>query len=328
MAEKNRWGIIGTGRIARLFAEGLATLMDAELVAVGSRSQAKADEFATQFNVPFRHASYEALAKDPRVDAVYVATPHSLHAENTLMALKAGKPVLCEKPFAINAREAKSMIRSARTKGVLLMEAMWTRFLPSIVRLREMLKEGIIGDVRTLEAGFGFQREKREGRLFDPALGGGALLDIGIYPISLASMIFGRPTRITGLAEIGPTGVDEQAAIVLGHPKGQLAVLHNSIRANTFQEASIIGTRGRIRLHRGWWKGSDMTITLDQGGEEFLDFPFTGNGYQFEAEAFMKCMRDGETDNKIMPLDETLSIMKTMDALRAQWGLKYPMERS
>ncbi len=326
MAEKIRWGIIGTGRIARLFAEGLGALLDAELVAVGSRSQANADDFAKQFNVPFRHTSYEALAHDARVDAVYIATPHSLHVENTLMALEAGKPVLCEKPFAINARQAESIIRTARAKGILVMEAMWTRFLPPIVRLREMLNEGIIGEVRTLEAGFGFQREKREGRLFDLALGGGALLDIGIYPVSLASMIFGPPTQITGLAEIGPTGVDEQAAIVLGHPQGQLAVLHNSIRVNTFQEASVTGTRGRIRLHRGWWKGSDMTLTLDQGGEEFLDFPFTGNGYQFEAEAFMECLRAGELDNKIMPLDETLSIMKTLDTLRAQWGLKYPME--
>jgi predicted dehydrogenase len=326
MVEKIRWGIIGTGAVAGKFAAGLASLLDAEIVAIGSRSQTKADEFARQFNIMHRHASYEAVVMNPDVDAVYVATPHSLHAENARMALSAGKPVLCEKPFAINAREAESVVQTARAKGVLLMEAMWTRFLPPLVRLREMLAEGIIGEVRTLEADFGFRKERREGRLYDPALGGGALLDIGVYPVSLASMIFGPPSQVTGVAELGPTGVDEQAAMVLGHPQRQLALLHASIRTHTFNEASIVGTLGRIKLHRSWWKGSDMTLFLDGGGEEFLDFPFTGNGFQFEAAEFMECLREGRSESKIMPLDETVSIMKTLDALRAQWGLKYPME--
>lgn len=326
MAQKIRWGIIGTGSIAGKFAEGVASLLDADVVAVGSRSQAKADDFARRFNVVNRHASYEALVDDPEVDAVYVATPHSFHAENALMALAAGKPVLCEKPFTINARQAEAVIQLARAKNLLLMEAMWTRFLPPLVRLREMLAEGMIGEVRSLAADFGFRKESREGRLYDPALGGGALLDIGVYLVSLASMIFGPPSRVTGVAELGPTGVDEQAAMVLGHPQGQVAVLHTSIRANTFDEASIVGTRGRIKLHRSWWEGSDMTLFLDEGGEEFLDFPFTGNGFQFEAAEFMECLREGRLESKILPLDETLTIMKTLDALRAQWGLKYPME--
>ncbi|MDB6110845.1 MAG: oxidoreductase domain protein [Pedosphaera sp.] len=326
MADTIRWGIIGTGSIARKFAEGLTSLLDAEIVAIGSRSQANADEFARQFNVFHRHASYEAVVTNPDVDAVYIATPHSLHAENTLMALAAGKPVLCEKPFTINARQAESVVQAARSTGILLMEAMWTRFLPPIVRLRGMLAEGIIGEVRALEADFGFRKESREGRLYDPALGGGALLDIGVYPISLASMIFGPPSQVAGVADLGATGVDEQAAIVLGHPQGQLALLHASIRTHTFNEASVIGTLGRIKLHRSWWKGSDMTLSLDGGGEEFLDFPFTGNGFQFEAAEFMECLREGRSESKIMPLHETLAIMKTLDTLRAQWGLKYPME--
>ncbi len=326
MADKIRWGIIGTGGIARKFATGLAALLDAELVAVGSRSQAKADEFAREFNVPHRHSSYEQLASDADVDAVYVATPHSVHAENCLMAIAAGKPVLCEKPFTINARQAETVIHAARSKRLLLMEAMWTRFLPSMVRLREMLAENLIGDVRMLTADFGFQRERRDGRLHDPALGGGALLDIGVYPVSLSSMIFGTPTDIKGVAEIGPTGVDEQDAIVFKHANGQLALLEATLRANTFHEADIIGAWGRIRLHRSWWRGSDMTVTLDAGGEEFLEFPFTGNGYQLEAAAFMECLRQGQLESKVMPLDETLSIMRTMDTLRAQWGMKYPME--
>jgi predicted dehydrogenase len=326
MADRIRWGILGTGSIARKFALGLTTLLDAELVAVGSRSQAKADEFATRFNVARRHASYEALVKDPEVDVVYVATPHSLHAANTLMALEAGKPVLCEKPFTINARQAELVIRTARAKKLLVMEAMWSRFLPMMIRLKEMLAEGVIGEVRTLTADFGFKAEKHEGRLFDPAFGGGALLDVGVYPISLASMLFGPPSTVTGVAEMGSTGVDEQAAATLSHPGGALALLHTSIRTNTFHEASIIGTIGKIKLQPSWWRGTDMTLFLDNEGEELLEFPYTGNGYQFEAEAFMDCLREGKSECAIMPLDETLSIMKTMDALRAQWGLKYPME--
>ncbi|MDB6016180.1 MAG: oxidoreductase domain protein [Pedosphaera sp.] len=326
MADKIRWGIIGTGRIAKEFAQGLTSLLDAELVAVGSRSQAGADKFAQEFNVAHRHPSYEALVHDADVDAVYVATPNSLHAENMQLALTAGKPVLCEKPFAINAQEAEAVIQMARAKKILLMEAMWTRFLPPIVRLREMLAEGIIGDVRMLTADIGFRRESRAGRLYDPALGGGALLDVGIYPISLASMIFGPPSSATGVAEIGPTGVDEMEAVVLRHSKGEMAEFEATIRLNTNHEVSILGTLGRIRLHRSWWRGSDMTLVLDAGGEEFLEFPFTGNGFQFEAAEFMECLREGRLESKVMPLDETLAIMKTLDTLRAQWGLKFPME--
>jgi predicted dehydrogenase len=326
MREKVRWGILGTGRIARQFAEGLLSLPDAELVAVGSRSQAKADSFARDFTVPFRHPDYAALVNDPKVDAVYVATPHSLHAENTLQALDAGKPVLCEKPFTINAGQAEKVIQTARAKKILVMEAMWSRFLPSLHRLRELLAEGVIGEPRLLTADFGFKASSDQRRLFDPALGGGALLDVGIYPVSLASMLFGPPAKVTGLAELGATGVDEQSAMVLNHAKGELSVLHTSIRANTIHEAVILGTKGRIRLHAPWWKGTDLTLYLDEGGEELLEFPYTGNGYQFEAAAFMECLREGRLESPVMPLDETLSIMKTLDTLRAQWGLKYPME--
>jgi predicted dehydrogenase len=326
MAEKIRWGILGTGTIAKKFATGLSTLPDAELVAIGSRSQAKADAFALEFKIPFRHASYESLVNDACVDAVYVATPHSLHAENSLLALRAGKPVLCEKPFTINAIEAERVIRFAREKKILLMEAMWTRFLPLMVRLRELLPEGVIGEVQTLTADFGFKAERREGRLFDPALGGGALLDVGVYTVSLAHMIFGTPVQVSGAAELGTGGVDVQAAMVLQHAKGELALLQTSIQAHTPQEATIVGSKGRIRIQKPWWRGTDMTVELDNGGEELLEFPFTGNGFQFEAEAFMNCMRDGKTECAVMSLDETLAVMKTMDALRAQWGLRYPME--
>src|SRR5215216_7626821 len=198
---KTRWGILGTGNIASQFARGLVALDDAELVAVGSRTAESAEAFGERFSAPRRHASYAALASDPDVDAIYIATPHPLHHDNTIMGLEAGKAVLCEKPFAINAGQAQAMIATARERGVFLMEAMWTRFLPHMVRLRELLAAGAIGEVRMLQADFGFRTSfNPQSRLFDPALGGGALLDVGVYTISFAQMILGEPDRVTGLA--------------------------------------------------------------------------------------------------------------------------------
>ena len=194
--DKLRWGILGTGYIATLFAEGLRVVSDAELVAVGSRSQDSADAFGDKFDVPRRYASYEAVANDDEVDVVYVSTLHNLHKENTLMSLRAGKAVLCEKPFAINVNEAEEMVAVAREEKRFLMEAMWTRYFPIMVRLRELLAEGVIGDVRMLHADFGFRTDfDPRGRLFNPEFGGGALLDVGIYPLSLSYMIFGEPAR-------------------------------------------------------------------------------------------------------------------------------------
>jgi predicted dehydrogenase len=327
MTEPFRWGIIGPGNIAKKFATGLTALPDAELVAVGSRTQAGADAFGELFAVPHRHASYEALAYDPQVDAVYIATPHSLHRENSLLCLEAGKAVLCEKPFTINAAEAETVINLARQKGLFLMEAMWTRYIPLIVKVRELLAEGVIGDVRMLSADFGFgSRFNPRSRLYDPNLGGGALLDVGVYPVSLASMIFGSPARITSMAHLGPSNVDEQAAIVLGYEGGELAVLSTSIQTTTPQEAVLMGTAGRIKIHYPWWVPT--RLTLSQGGQpdEVIEIPFTGNGFNYEAAEVAHCLQAGKPESEIMPLDETLSIMETMDEARAQWGLKYPME--
>lgn len=299
---------------------------DASLVAVGSRTREKAMAFGSQFNVTYRHASYEELVNNPAVDAVYVATPHSLHAANTIMALQAGKPVLCEKPFAINAHEAEEMVLTARAKKLLLMEAMWTRFLPVMIKLRRLLADGAIGEVRMLAADFGFLAGEEEGRLVDPALGGGALLDIGVYPISLASMIFGKPSDICGLAKLGRTGVDKQNGIVMMYPQGQIAVLHSSIEATTFQEATIMGSKARIKIHSAWWKATAMTLMRENNKNDFIESPYIGNGYQYEVAEFMRCLREKKLESEIMSLDETVSIMRTMDSLRQQWGLRYPGE--
>lgn len=322
-----RWGILGTGRIARTFAEGLAVLPEAELVAVGSRSQTAADAFGDVFHVPHRHASYEGLAADPDVDVVYVATPHSLHRDNSLLCLEAGKAVLCEKPFAINAAQAEEVIALARKKRLFLMEAMWTRFLPVLVRVRELLAEDAIGKVRLLNADFGFSATfDPRGRLFNPHLGGGALLDVGVYLVSLASMVFGPPAHVASMAHLGATGVDEQAAMILGYERGQLAVLSTAIRTATPQEATLVGTEGWMRIHSQWWHPTTLTVTVKGREDQAIRLPFEGNGYHYEAAEVMRCLRAGKLESEVMPLDETLAIVKTMDKIRAQWGLKYPME--
>lgn len=322
-----RWGIIGPGGIARRFAADLKLVPDTQLVAVGSRSQESADKFADEFGAPNRHASYADLANDPDVDVVYIATPHPFHHANALLCLQAGKAVLVEKPFTINARQAQEVVDTARSAGLFAMEAMWSRYIPLMVRLRELISEGAIGEVRMLEVDFGFRSQlKPEGRLYNLALGGGALLDVGVYNVSLASMLFGTPTRIVSMAHLGETGVDEQAGMVFGYPEGRLAVLSSAIRTTMSQEAFIMGAEGRIRLHSPWWKPSRLTLTRPNQDDIIIDMPVEGFGFHHEAAEVVRCLREGRLESATMPLDETVAIMSTLDELRAQWGLKYPME--
>jgi predicted dehydrogenase len=297
-------------------------------VAVGSRSQSSADDFGYEFDVPRRHATYAALADDPDVDVVYIATPHPFHRETSMLCLEGGKAVLCEKPFAINASEAEDVIALARQKGLFLMEAMWTRFLPVLVKTRELLSRGAIGEVCALFADFGFRTAfDPKSRLFDLHLGGGALLDVGVYPVSLASMVFGTaPSRISGMAHLGQTGVDEQSAVILGYDQGQLAILAAAVRTEMPQEAVLMGTEGQIRIHAPWWRPTTLTLSLPGQEDEVIHLPYEGNGYNYEAAAVMDNLRAGTTENDVMRLDETLAIMQTLDRIRAQWGLRYPME--
>jgi len=328
MSGKIRWGIIGTGRIAHKFAEGLAALSDAELVAVGSRSEGSAERFGEEFNIPHRHASYEALAHDPQVDVVYVATPHPYHKDNTLLCLRNGKAVLCEKPFAMNSAEVAEMVNCARDRGLFLMEAMWTHCFPAMAKVRELIDGGAIGEVRLLEAKFCFRAGwNPEGRLLNPDLGGGALLDVGVYTVALAHMVFDRsPTRISSMAHIGETGVDEQSSMILGYDGGAMAILTCAIRTSTPHEAAIYGTDGWIEIPPFFWQPDRIILNLG-GREEVMTFNRLGNGYSFEAEEVMKCLREGKLESEIVPLERSVAVMDTMDRIRAQWGLKYPMER-
>ena len=325
---KIRWGILGTGAIAKKFAEGLKLAPDAELLAVGSRTAKTAEKFADAFQISHRHAGYDKLANDSDVDAIYVATPHPFHMENTLMCLRAGKAVLCEKPFAINASQATRMVNAARDKGLFLMEAMWTRFLPVIAKVRQLLDQEVIGQVRLLQADFGFKGKwNRKSRLFNPELAGGALLDVGVYTVSLASMVFKKPPKeISAMAHIGKTGVDEQSAMLFGYDDGQLAVLHCAVRTETPQQALIIGTKGSIRIYPQFWRAIAATISVEGKKDRVLEIPLDGYGLDHQAREVMRCLSTGKLESDVMPLDESVQIMKTMDEIRAQLQLKYPME--
>jgi predicted dehydrogenase len=321
-----RWGILSTGNIADKFAEAVTTLPQARLAAVGSRTQEAADAFGKRWNVPHRHASYESLLRDSDVDVIYIATPHPMHFENAMACLRAGKAVLCEKPFAMRAFEAEKMVALAREKRLFLMEAMWTRYHPAIKKVRAMLAEGALGDVRLMQSDFCFRATfDPNGRLFNRALGGGGLLDLGIYPVSLASMVFGGPPRnIVSNAHIGSTGVDDQASVILEYSEGRQAVMTFGLLLDSPQETRIAGTAGHLRIHQPWWHPQELTWHKADGSDESIHLAFPGNGYEQEATEVMECMQSGRLESPAMPLEETISLMRTLDAIRAQWGLRYP----
>ena len=327
MADRIRWGILGTGNIANKFAIGLSEIPDdAELVAVGSRKLQTAEAFAAKHGGPRAYGSYEQLVGDPGVDAVYVSTPHPFHEANSLLALEAGKHVLCEKPFALNAAQARRVVDAAADRGLFVMEAMWMRFLPAMEALRELVAAGGLGEPRMLYADFGFRAGwKPEGRLLNPALGGGGLLDVGVYPVSLASMLFGAPAAICSNAQIGSTGVDEQACIVLGYGGGQIAMLSCAIRTTSPHEATVMGADAWARLHTPWWQGRDITVHKGNDART-IACSTTGQGLRYEAMEVTRCLRAGRTSSEVMPPEETIQVMETLDAIRAQWGLRYPGE--
>jgi predicted dehydrogenase len=327
MQKKIKWGIMGPGRIAHKFAQSLKCSEAAEMTAVGSRSIERAEKFAKEYGIRRCYGSYADLTADPDVDIIYIATPHPAHFECALLCLKAGKAVLCEKPFTLNAAETKRLIKTARASKLFLMEAMWMRYLPAIVKVRELLAQGAIGEIRMVKADFGNRIPwDPAGRLLNPELGGGALLDVGIYPVSFASMVLGdNPAKITGVAYLGETGVDEQFSAVLGYEAGKIASLSGAVRTSLSNEARIIGTDGYIRVP-DFWRASALEL-YQNGKMDKFEIPFLSTGYIHEAEEAMYCLREVLTESSVMPLDESLKIMKILDTLRKQWGLKYPQEK-
>ncbi|WP_407270456.1 Gfo/Idh/MocA family protein [Radiobacillus sp. PE A8.2] len=325
---KVRWGIIGTGGISNTFAKDLAYAKNAALVAVGSRTNESAKKFADNFAISRSYGSYQELAEDPEVDAVYVGTPHPFHKENVLTCLRAGKAVLCEKSFAMNAQELEELISFAREKKLFLMEAMWTRFLPPIVKVREWIDSGKIGDVRLVKADFGFRAPwDPDWRLLNKNLGGGALLDAGIYPVSFASMILGsKPDNIASTAHIGETAVDEHFSVLLSYPSGKAAQLNGGIQLRLKNEAIIHGAEGYIVIPD--FIGAKSATLYNNSNEEIETFEDDrqAKGYAFEAEEVGRCLHEGALESSVISLNESYEIMKMMDEIRGQWGLSYPWE--
>jgi predicted dehydrogenase len=323
------WAILGTGKIANRFAAALNNIPDeAQLLAVGSRSAEKGRAFADKYGIPRVYHGYEAVAADPDVDIVYIGTPGVFHHHDVSMCLQAGKHVLCEKAFTTNAREAEDLVRLAREKKLFMMEAMWTRFFPIHVRIRELLAENAIGQVNGMVVNFMAKPPfDLENRFFKLELGAGVLLDTGSYGISWAFSLLGRPQQVTGLAYFGESGADYSSAYVLKFPGGALATITCSQVSYDYKEAVIFGSQGRIEVHDPWYKPTRMTMVVEGQAPQEIEMPL-GNftGYEFEARAVMECIRQGRTECELMPLDETIEIMSTLDQLRDQWGLKYPNE--
>ncbi|WP_442951888.1 Gfo/Idh/MocA family protein [Paenibacillus sp. A14] len=322
-----KWGIMGTGWIAERFAEDLAYVGNGEGLAAGSRTIESAKKFADRFGLPRAYGTYAELVEDPDIDAIYVATPHPYHRENVLAALNAGKAVLCEKPFTVNSAELEPLVDAARRKKLFLMEAMWTRFLPPIVQVRTWLEEGRIGEVKLLKAEFGFRSDwNPEGRLLNPQLGGGALLDAGIYPVSFASMIFGtKPEHIWSNVYLGQTGVDEHFSILLDYGQGKTASLHGAVRLALMNDAYIHGTEGSIYIP-SFLNAKEAYLRV--AGQEEIKFSDDrlSTGYAFEAEEVGRCLQADLKESPSITLEESLGIMKLLDEVRGQWNLKYPFE--
>jgi predicted dehydrogenase len=320
-----RWGVIGTGGIAAAFVEDLRLLADAEVVAVGSRQQASAAAFAAEHGVGRAHGSYADLVTDPDVDVVYVSTIHPTHHDAAKLAIEAGKAVLLEKPFTMDAVEARDLVDAARTRGVFLMEAMWARFVPHMVRVRELIAEGALGEVRLVIADHcqWFPGDPTH-RLLAPELGGGALLDLGIYPLSFSSMVLGTPTRVTAVSEPTSTGVDATTSMLLQHDGGAQSVLTTTLSALGPNRAAVVGTEARLEIDGVFYSPSSFTLTGRDGSVQRFDEPHEGRGLRHEAAEVMACLREGRLESAVLPLDETVAIMQTMDEVRRQIGLTYP----
>ena len=330
--KKFRWGILGAGRIARNFAHDLHLLDDCELIGVGSNSQERADAWARENGAQRGYGSYEQLLDEGKPDAVYVATRHPQHLAAATLCLERGIPVLCEKPLAVNGAEVAQMIATARAHDTFLMEALWTRFLPSIRHAMEQIEAGEIGEVLGVKADFGFRREYDPShRLFDPAKAGGALLDIGIYPLLLSYFILGTdPQKITAAATLSAGGVDLDTGILLEYADERMAHLHATIRTHTASDGFIYGTKANIHLHPRWHEAKSYTIYYHDGTDEVrYDFQQEfgdAYGYRFETAHVMECVRTGRTESPLVPWAFSEALMRGMDTIREQIGVRYPGE--
>lgn len=330
MSERLRWGILGTGWICGQMTSDLI-LTGHAVIAVGSRSQQAADAFAAAHGIPTAHPSYEALVADPEVDVIYIGTPHPFHAANAVLALEAGKHVLLEKPFALNRAEAQQIVDLAAEKKLVVLEAMWTRWLPHMLRIRELLAAGALGELRSLIADHDQKLPSDvKHRIQNPELGGGALLDLGIYPVSFAWDVFGEPSSVYALSSPTPvTGVDQNDAIVLGYPSGAKAVINTVLDAAGPNTAVLVGTGARIEIDPVWYNPASFSLIAPDGTLlERFEQEVPGRGMQFQADELERLVAAGELEGTILPSSETVAIMGTLDEVRRQIGLRYPGERA
>ncbi|MFF4831413.1 Gfo/Idh/MocA family protein [Streptomyces sp. NPDC001315] len=325
-----RWGVLATGGIAAAFTADLVDLPDAQVVAVASRTRASAEAFAERFGIPRAYGDWESLAQDADIDVVYVATPHSAHRAAAGLCLEAGRNVLCEKAFTLNVREAEELVALAREHGSFLMEAMWMYCNPLVRRLKALVDDGAIGEVRSVHADFGLAGPfPPSHRLRDPAQGGGALLDLGVYPVSFAQLLLGEPSGITARAVLSDEGVDLQTGALLSWESGALASVHCSLVGGTAVTASVTGSAGRIDIPNGFFHPDRFVLHRDgRDAEEFAADPADGPraSLKHEAREVMRALRAGETESPLVPLDGTLAVMRTLDTIRDRVGVRYPGE--
>ena len=327
MSQEFKWGILGTGGIARAFARDLTFLNNHIVAAVGSRTQEKAEEFAIEFPGCTAHGSYEKLVTNPEIDAIYVATPHPMHLTNTILALKAGKPVLCEKPFSINASQARAMVEASIENNVALLEAMWMRFLPHIHQVRKIIASGVLGDIISVTADHG-QRLADQGiaRLVEPSLAGGALLDLGIYPVSFAHMVLGVPEKVQASAVMTDKGVDASTSILFTYASGAQAILTTTMIAQTPCRAVVSGVNGWLEIDRTFYNPTTMRVHLYDGTTTEYPSNYQGHGLREQAIEFANIVSTGKFESEYLTHKHTLEIMELMDLIRDKIGLKYPGE--
>ena len=314
-------------RSARAFARDLTFLNNHIVAAVGSRTQEKAEEFAIEFPGCTAHGSYEKLVTNPEIDAIYVATPHPMHLTNTILALKAGKPVLCEKPFSINASQARAMVEASIENNVALLEAMWMRFLPHIHQVRKIITSGVLGDIISVTADHG-QRLADQGiaRLVEPSLAGGALLDLGIYPVSFAHMVLGVPEKVQASAVMTDKGVDASTSILFTYASGAQAILTTTMIAQTPCRAVVSGVNGWLEIDRTFYNPTTMRVHLYDGTTTEYPSNYQGHGLREQAIEFANIVRTGKFESEYLTHKHTLEIMELMDLIRDKIGLKYPGE--
>jgi len=320
------WGIIGPGKIANKFATALTGLDDARISSVASRSSVRAELFAEKWGIKNAFGNYADIFNDPELDVIYIATPHSLHFENTMMCLEKSIPILCEKPFTINSKQLSLLVNLARKNKTFMMEAIMTRFLPTIETTLNIINSGELGKIRVIDADFGFKAEYNpESRLFNPDLGGGCLLDIGIYPVFLCLLLLGYPDEIKATSIKTSTGVDESTSISLRYNDGAIASLFCTFAAHTETSASIYCEKGKIRINPRWPSLSNLTVSRENHKVEDKKFNYVLNGYDYEAMEVMNCLKQGLTESPGLNLEFSLQLMKLLDAIRKTADISYPL---